>query len=71
MRSWPCTPLKGSIVTDRKLMIEKRQKEGERPGGSYLNPNGKDDERWIEWPIDWKKERRLKFTLLWGDLPVR
>ena len=30
----PCTILQGSSLTERKLMIDKCQKEGERSGGS-------------------------------------
>jgi hypothetical protein len=41
VRLWSCTILQGSSLMERKLMIDKCQKEGERSGGSNLYPDGK------------------------------
>ena len=35
------------------------RRESERSGGSNLNADGKKDEKWTEWPINWRgKEGR-------------
>ena len=62
--------LQGSSLTERKLMIDKCQKEGERSGGSNLNPDGRDYERWTEGRINWNNEQSL-VQFIEGGLPVR